>query len=210
MKTVKITAKIINKLVQENRNVNEYLPHVRKMSIDSTMNILGIQKGSQGYNFNFFNRKILFDGDDFIDLSGEDLQPAIKNIFCQYLINSPQNQIQGSGRLVTFREFSGAGPLFSRVVANTNKTIEQTFSSKPGTLDKKCRQILGIPLNNDSFDLCFQFKALPKIPIILQFNAADEILPANSTFLFQDDAQNYVDLKSLATIGTYLIGALIQ
>jgi len=120
MKTVKITAKIINKLVQENRNVNEYLPHVRKMSIDSTMNILGIQKGSQGYNFNFFNRKILFDGDDFIDLSGEDLQPAIKNIFCQYLINSPQNQIQGSGRLVTFREFSGAGPLFSRVVANTN------------------------------------------------------------------------------------------
>jgi hypothetical protein len=67
-----------------------------------------------------------------------------------------------------------------------------------------------MPVNNASYDLSVRFKALPKLPVILQFNDADEILPANSTLLFYEDAQEYLDLRSLAVIGTYLTGLLIQ
>ncbi len=97
-----------------------------------------------GYKFNFFNRSILFDRNDFTDLSGERLQPAIKTVFCEYLLNRPEHTMASSGKLVTFREFSGAGLLFSRFSENTNKTIEQSFSNRLAVLEEKCRQLFGI------------------------------------------------------------------
>jgi hypothetical protein len=77
-------------------------------------------------------------------------------------------------------------------------------------LEKKCRQLFGIKVNKPSYDLSFRFKALPKIPVIIQFNDTDELLPASSTLLFHGDAENYLDKKSLATIATYLTGLLIR
>jgi len=65
-------------------------------------------------------------------------------------------------------------------------------------------------LSNASYDLNIQFKALPKIPVILQFNDTDEIFPAQAVFLFYDDAVQYLDLRSLAGIITYLTGLLIS
>lgn len=195
---------------QNHQNLDQYLSQVRELNIDAISDSLGIQKCSQGYRFNFFNRSILFDRNDFVDLSGEELQPAIKTVFCQYLLNSPENTIESSGRLVTFREFSGAGPLFSRFSENTNKTIEQSFSNRLTELEEKCRQLFGMPVHKTAYDLSVRFNALPKIPVIFQFNDTDELLPANSTILFHEDAQEYLDIRSLAAIGTYLTGLLIQ
>jgi len=88
--------------------------------------------------------------------------------------------------------------------------IENTFSKKLEKFKKKCKEMCGMPLNNASYDLNIRFKTLPKIPVILQFNDADEIFPAKSMFFFHDDAVQYLDLKSLAGITTYLTGLLIS
>ena len=93
---------------------------------------------------------------------------------------------------------------------DTNKTIQQTFSNLLELLEKKCKRNYGIVENNFSKDLCAKFKALPAFPIILRFNDADDLYPATSAFLLYDDASRYLDLKSLATIATYLTGLLIQ
>lgn len=199
-----------NKHEQNDQNMDEYLPQVRKLNIDEVIDSLGVQKSSKGYRFDFFNRTIFYDHNDFVDLSGKKLLPAIKNVFCKYFLKGSQNQTKSSGKLVTFREFSGAGPLFSRFTENTSKTIEQTFSKRLENLQKKCEVLYSMPVDESSYDLSVRFKALPKVPIIFQFNDADEILPASSTLLFHDDAENYLDLKSLATICTYLTGLLIQ
>lgn len=196
-------------LTQNNQDIDHYLSQVNEVDIDRIIDVLGIQKCSQGYRFDFFNRPILYDKSDFIDLSGGEVLPAIKGIFCQYLLKSPPNKIESSGRLVTFREFSEAGPLFSRFTENTNKTIEQTFSNRQQELEQKCKDLFGMTIDKSTYDLSIRFKALPKIPLIFQFNDVDEILPATSTFLFHDDAEKYLDLKSLAAIGTYLTGLLI-
>lgn len=187
-----------------------YLAKVRETNLDALTDILGLQKESRGYQFEFFNRSILFDGTDFKDLSGAILQPALIGIFCRYILNAPADLIQPSGRLVTFREFSGSAPLFSRFAENTNKTIEQTFANRVEILRKKCAALLGIPTRSSSHDLSVHFKALPRVPLILKFNDADEMLPADSSLLFCDDAARYLDIKSLAAICTYLTGILIQ
>lgn len=195
---------------QSELTIDNSLKQISNLEMDSISKTLGLQKCSDGYRFDFFNRSILYDFNDFSDLSGEGILPAVKSIFCQYLLRGSKNQIKGSGRLVTFREFSGAGPLFSRFSENTNKTIEHSFSNKLALLEEKCGQLYGMPVDDTSYDLSLRFKALPRVPVIFQFNDADDILPANSAMLFHDDAENYLDLKSLAAIGTYLTGMLIQ
>jgi len=56
---------------QDNQNLDKYLSQIRERNIENILDLLGIQKGDQGYGFNFFNRPILFDHSDFIDLSGK-------------------------------------------------------------------------------------------------------------------------------------------
>ncbi len=202
--------KSVDDPIQGNDNLDECLSQVRELKIDHFIDTLGIQKCAQGYRFDFFNRQILFDGTDFIDLSGTALLPAIKTVFCRYLIMHPQTKTDSSGKLVTFREFSGAGPLFSRFVENTNKTIETAFSGRLDALEEKCKALFGMPLGNCSCDLSIRFKALPRIPVTLQFNESDDTFPATSAFLFHEDAISYLDLKSLASIVTCLTGFLIK
>jgi hypothetical protein len=198
------------RIAQDNQNLDSYLSQMRELDIENIPHILGIQKRDQGYRFNFFNRPILFDHNDFIDLSGKELSPLVKIVLCKYIINRPQTPLERSGRLMTFREFPGAGPLFSKFADNTNKTIEITFSKRLEEFKKKCKEMWGIPLSDASYDLNIQFKALPKIPVILQFNDTDEIFPAKAVFFFYDNAVQYLDLKSLAGIITYLTGLLIS
>lgn len=195
--------------IQDSQDMEQYLSQVRELDIDSIADMLGLKKCSRGFKFDFFSRPILFYNTDFIDLSGVEIQPKIKSIFCQYLLKSRKNAIKSSGRLVTFREFSGAGPLFSRFAENTSKTLGQTFANRLAALEKKCKRLLGMPADGATHDLSVRFTALPKIPVILQFNDADDILPASAALLFHEDAEQYLDLKSLAAIGTYLTGLLI-
>ena len=93
---------------------------------------------------------------------------------------------------------------------NTNKIIQQTFSGKLDRLEARCVEIGGILVKAPLYDLSVRFNALPRIPVIFNFNDTDEMLPATAVFHFYGDAVNYLNLKSLAVISTYLTGLLIQ
>ncbi len=186
------------------------LPQVKQVDLTTKINILGIHKQSQSYIFDFFNRQIIFDGNDFFDRDGIELTPAIKVILCSYILMCPQKEIESVGKLVTFREFADAGPLFSSFAANTGKIIQTTFSNQLGTLKQQCLKLGGIKLDTNSYDFSVRFRALPKIPIILNFNDVDDIMPATAGFLYHDTAASYLDLKCLTATCTYLTGLLIQ
>ena len=112
------------------QDLNEHMSQVRQLNIERMVGILGIKKRSHMYLFEFFNRQILFDHHDFIDVSGKAISSSLKKVFCQYLIRCPNDFLKESKRLVTFREFPESGPLFSRFTENTNKTIECAFSGQ--------------------------------------------------------------------------------
>ncbi len=190
--------------------IDEYMEPVRLKNIEELIDPLGLVKTKGGYKFNFFDRTIGFDGKNFVDLSGESLSLSVKKILCRYFLHSPQMVVKKSIALVTFRELAGAGPLFSRFSENTAKTIEQTFSDRLPALEERSRQLFGMVVDDASYDLSVRFKALPKVPVIFQFNDREDSLPASSTLMFHASSENYLDLKSLAAIGTYLTGSLIR
>jgi hypothetical protein len=191
-------------------NLDPDLTRIRVLDLDRRCEFLGLDKSPAGYVFPFFNRRVCFDGLDFIDLSGEEVTPAVKEVLCRYALGCPDSPVETSARLVTLREFPDSGPLFSRFTENKNKTIEQNFSGRLQDLNQRCHDLGGNPFKDSGYDVSVEFSALPAIPIVFHFNDKDEALPARAAFLFKDNANRYLDLKSLGILATYLTGLMIQ
>jgi len=200
----------MNQSTQFDAQYQKYLTQIREFDFIKNAEILGIQKRNQLFVIEFFNRQIAFDGDDFKDISGHPLTFAVKKVLCKYLLMCPQKVFESTNRLVTFREFANAGPLFSSFTANTGKILETTFSGCLEVLKDRCRKLGGTFVETDSHDLSVRFRALHRIPVILNFNDMDERLPAKAGFLYHDNAELYLDLEGLSLTCTYLTGQLIQ
>jgi hypothetical protein len=93
---------------------------------------------------------------------------------------------------------------------NTAKIIQTNFSNRSEALSRRCLKLGRTILTHQSYDVSVRFRALSKIPIILNFNDADELMPANAGFLYRDTAAAYLDLQCLTITCTYLTGLLIQ
>ncbi len=192
------------------QKLNHDFSRVKKIDFFKNAEILGIRKNNGSLVFDFFNRQISFSRDGIYDIKGEPLTDAVKDVLCQYLLMCPDPICESSSRLVTLREFSDSGPLFSSFTANTGKIIGTTFSGSLENLINRCLTLGGRIMKNVSYDLSVRFLALSRIPIILNFNDKDDMMPANAGFLFQDNADKYLDLECLSIICTYLTGQLIQ
>ncbi len=55
-----------------------------------------------------------------------------------------------------------------------------------------------------NYDLSMQFDALPRVPVMLLFNDADDEFPAKSSVLFERRAEKYLDAECLAMVGRLL------
>ena len=183
---------------------------VKEIDFFKSAENLGIRKNNGSLIFDFFDRQIVFSNEGIDDINGQPLTDAVKDILCRYLLMCPDPIFESSNRLVTLREFSDSGPLFSSFTANTGKIIGTTFSGSLENLINRCLTLDGIIMKNVSYDLSVRFKALSRIPIILNFNDQDDMMPANAGFLFQDNADKYLDLECLSILCTYLTGHLIQ
>ena len=192
------------------QKLNHDFSKVKKIDFFKNAEILGIRENNGSLIFDFFNRQIIFSQDGIDDAKGILLTDAIKDVLRQYLHMCPDPTCESSNKLVTLREFSGSGPLFSRFTANTGKIIETTFSGNLEELISRCLALKGTILKNASYDLSVRFKALSRIPIILNYNDIDDMMPASAGYLFQDNADKYLDLKSLSILCTYLTGQLIR
>jgi Domain of unknown function (DUF3786) len=194
----------------EKHNSDTNMFDMKNIDFGKVSRILGLQHTGESFIFDFFNQTIQYSHNEFSDTTGKPLTDTVQNVFYQYLLTCPDSICKNSDKLVTLREFPDSGPLFSRFTANTNKIIETTFSGKLDDLKDQCCSLNGAIMENASYDLSVKFTALSKIPIILNFNDKDEMMPANAVFLFDGNANSYLDLKSLGALLTYLTGYLIQ
>ena len=189
---------------------NDCFAGIKQIDFLEKGTLLGIEQNRGTLILNFFNRKITLSGSGIHDIKGCPLTDAVKTVLCRYLLMCPDSICASSNRLITLREFPGSGPLFSNFATNTGKIIETTFSGRLQTLKDRCLSLGGTTMENPSYDLSVQFRALSRIPIILNFNDKDEMMGACAGLLFYDDADKYLDLKCLTILCTYLTGNLIQ
>ena len=143
------------------------------------------------------------------DMRTRPANPAVTELMLEYLRRCPET-IPEAGPWITFREFTGAGPLMGYFTTNTNKLIENTFADRAVSLERACLHLGGKAMGDPGFDMSFVFSALPRVPILLRFNGREENFPAQSSLLFRKSAEIYLGLKSMAVCGTWLAGNLVS
>jgi hypothetical protein len=106
---------------------------------------------------------------------------------------------------VSFKDFKDSAPFSGAFVNYTEAPLAKYFSGRLKNLEAACRGIHGHPpAAAFSYDLCMQFKALPKIPVLMLFNDADMEFAAQCMVLFERRAEKYLDMECLAMVGMLL------
>jgi hypothetical protein len=191
--------------------IKDYLFQVASISTKEEIAAsLGISILDDGYRIPFFSQPYSIKTDRIIDMDGKTATHAVSVILCKYLLlcpDQPSNDIS----LVTFKDFKDAAPYAGGFLNTAGQPIAQYFQNKLPELKKRCLDLGGIAFDTEvSCQLAFKFHSLPRLPIILLFNDADEDFPAQATLLFQKNAASYLDMECLAMIGGVLAYRLQQ
>ena len=191
-------------------SVEQLCDRLASKDITAASDTLGVRAGDQSLAVPLYGSFYLVSAQGVLAPSGNNANPAVSVLLLTYVLNCP-DQLPSEGEWITFREFRGAGVLSGYVTQNTNKIIETTFSGKLEELRRSALQLGGIPSEDFSnFDLAMEFKALPRVPVVLRFNDADGRYPAQCSILFRRSAEIFLDLESIGITGTLLTGNLIK
>lgn len=131
-------------------------------------------------------------------------------IICRYLLQCPDfDPVEQQWQ--TFKDFPDAAPLVSYFTTNVERAIANRFSGRLERLREAAVRLGGQrPSLELSTDLLCSFTALPRVPLLLLFNEADEDFSAQSTVLFEHRARHYLDMECLSMVATLLVRNLFQ
>ena len=187
----------------------DYLSELAEVNLSDRAQALELGILSGRIVLPFFGRPHFVSVLGIADSEGAEPTPAVGTVLLDYLLRNETLHPAAHAKL-SFRDFAGAGPLASSFTNNTNHLIAHSFSGRLADLEAACQKLSGVPGTDPiAADLNVKFKALPEVPLYLSFNDRDEDLPAQCNLLFEQSAENYLDLKSCFVLGTFLAGNLI-
>jgi hypothetical protein len=190
------------------KTYENYLQQLRQVSFESIAWRLGGELEGDALKVRCF-------GDDYRVSVGGITAPSGKRpgfdlcvILSKYLLLCPDIPPQGND-WVSFRNFKDAAPLTSYFTHEVERVIASLSTGRLDDLWKASKDLGGYPpVIEVDYDLAVQFDALPKIPVILLFNDADEEFPATCAVLFERKAEKYLDAECIAMLGGQLFSRL--
>lgn len=139
---------------------------------------------------------------EVIDPGGKRASYAVSVILCKYLLLCP-NYHSVLDEWWSFKDFRSAAPLVTYFSDNVERVISGHFSRRTDDL-RKAAAALGCrkPAMSLSYDFVACFDPLPRVPLLLVFNDADEEFESGCSVLFEKRAENYLDMECLAMVGS--------
>jgi hypothetical protein len=187
----------------------DYLAQISDIDLKARADMLGAAYDEGALIIPFYKLPYRVSKKGIFNTSGGEANFAVSVVLCCYILQCPESA-PVLGDWVTYREFRDSGPLTSYFTANTYKIIETSFSGQLTNLRSACEKMGAQLVDNPSFDLAATFEFLPRIPVYFRFNDRDDEFPAQSSILFRQSAEEYIDMECLAIGGTYLTGLLIN
>ena len=187
-----------------------YLQQLENIDYIGRAETLGAEIKGSALEIPLYDKVYRISDSSIDDVHGGSVTPAVQVILCKYVLMCPGEVPAAEDKLMTYREFKNAGPLISYFTTNTNKTIETTFADRLEDLSKQAHKLGGYMQENESYDLSIEFSALPRIPVIVNFNDRDDLFPAACSRLYRASADRFLDMECLAMTGTLLAGKLIS
>lgn len=188
----------------------EYLKQIAGMDFESLADVLGIAVEKEKITILFFEKPYLVAEKSISDPSGKQPSFGVCVVLCKYLLLCP-DAAPSEDDWVAYRDFKDAGPLTVFFANSVEKPIAEYFAGRSAELEKSCKLLGGFEPDIElTYDLCVQFNALPRIPVLLLYNDADDEFPAHCSILFKRGSDKFLDAESLAILGEILSRRLIK
>lgn len=187
-----------------------YLAQIREIDFLAKANVLGLEKEGESLIIPIYNTCYRFNTNGIVTENDKELPVPLQVILCKYILTASMEPIASDNRWQTYREFKDAAPLVSHFTTNTILLLEKTFSGNVQALTKRCHEMGGKVQETEVYDVSYQFYALPRIPVIVNFNDRDDLFPAACSILFHSSAENYLDMECLSMTGTLLSSLLTE
>jgi len=183
---------------------NDYLSRIAGIDLADTATRLGAAMDEGRAVILLLNRIYRVSKNRITREDGQRPQLGTCVLLSRYLLMCPAaepNKIEWT----SYRDFKDSGPLTVYWANDVENTIVKAFAGRTTDLETAAVKLGGYAPDEDfPYDVCIRFDALPKIPLLLLFNDADEEFPAKCTVLFQASAEAYLDGESLAILGAEL------
>ncbi len=198
------------------KTYRDYLARVNTIppaALDAAASILGIRRSGSGNGIiiPFFQKQYHLTPEGIFGEDGRTALFSVSVVLCRYVLLCPRQPVQENGEWVSYRDFPDAAPFAGAFNSNTEQAIARHFTGRLATLETASQCLGGRdPGDSLSYDLAAVVPALPRIPLYLLFNDADDEFPAQSRILFERRAEAYLDMECLAILGWLLSDYLMQ
>jgi hypothetical protein len=184
--------------------LKNYLGQLGRIEFKYLENILGVAVENDEVVIPFFGKPYRVSTKGVRDPSGKQPPLEISVVLCKYLLLYPKtNPI--ADQWVSYRDFKDSGPLTKFFLTAVEQPVANHFSGRLNELKASCDMLGGYPpLIKLSYELSVQFNPLPKVPLLLLYNDADDEFPAHCSILFERRAEKYLDAECLAILGMLL------
>jgi len=134
---------------------------------------------------------------------------AHRIVACYYVLHAGCGEL--SGEWVSYRDFRDSQFFMPAFRASAEEKIARAFEGRKNELPARAAALGGAPFAGPvDADASFRFAALPRIPLLLLFNDADEDFPADARILFDRNAHLWLDMECLAVTGIILAELLSE
>jgi len=192
-----------------NETYRNYLKALRTRDFEGKEAVLGVALEGETVVVPYFNASVRLTGDGLRDDSGRRPDFSDCVVVCRYLLMCPPFEPTQKA-WVAFRDFPDAGPLTVFWADTVEAPLVGTFAGRVDALRKACDALGGVDPGMDiACDLCRRFTPLPKVPLLLVFNDAEDGFPAAASVLFEKRASAYLDAESQAVLGHLLSQRLV-
>jgi hypothetical protein len=181
-----------------------YLDQIAEIEVTLLEEKLGVTVENNKVLIPFFGKPYTVSKSGIIDPSGKQPPLEVSVVLSKYLLMCPDvNPMEDDW--VSYRDFKDSGPLTHFFENSVEQPIANYFSKRLDELETSCKTLGGFPPAMElNYDLYIQFKALPKIPVLLLYNDTDDEFPSHCSVLFERRAEKFLDAESLAILGVLL------
>ena len=181
-----------------------YLSQLGELDFKEIEHRLNVQIDGGDIIIPFFGRPYRVSNERISDPSGRRPHLSVSVILCKYLLMCPSHEPREAD-WVTFKDFKDAAPLINSFATTVTNPISKMYSGRLSALESACKKIGGyLPADTLSYDISFQFDALPRVPLLLLFNDQDTEFPAQCSVLFERRTEKYLDMECVAMLGMLL------
>ncbi|MFC1895671.1 DUF3786 domain-containing protein [Thermodesulfobacteriota bacterium] len=185
-----------------------YLERIASLDLPSVAKIVGGRYEGDSVLMPFLQRTYRVSPEGVADLSGRTPHLSVSVVLCKHLLMCPRFPPENRG-WVTYKDFPDAAPLIGYFSHNAEGAVVKAFQGRKDDLRTACDCLAGLPFDMDvSYDVATRIDALPRVPVAVLFNDADEEFPAQCTLLFEQRAGAYLDMECLGMLGALLAESL--